>query len=192
MDCITLHNVLDSLQKEKNEQLALWIQHYGIQATAEQFNSPETIKTEYLSKGTFAFDEIDSRSLAISPDKKKGITYDGYFIDLAETPEDEIGLDDSHDIDLYDLENNRIHRIHFKGLAYSTDELFWLDSQRFILLGAINTGEKNQWIPYIQITNVIDSSSSIYRYKKVVQDVLPFEYLLKRLKRMQLPMAAAE
>lgn len=192
MDCVMLYKVFDALQKKKNDQLANWIQHYGIQAATEQFNSPETTKTEYLPKGMFAVDEIDNRSLAISPDKKKGITYDGYFIDLSETPEDEIGFDDSHDIDLYDLENNRIHRIHFKGIAYSTDELFWLDSKRFILLGAINTGEENQWIPYIQITNVIDSSSCIYRYKKVVQDVSPADYLLKRLKRMQQPVAAAE
>ena len=184
-DCVNVYQVLDSLQKKKSNGLVNWLRYYGINATPEHFNAPEKIKTEYLLKGSIDIDEIDSRSLAISPDNKRGITYDGYFIDLSETPADEIGFDDSHDIDLYDFESHRIHRIHFKGLAYSTDELFWLDNHRFMLLGAMNTGQENQWVPYIQITNLTDSSSCIYRYKNAVNDVAPFDYLLNKLKRPQ-------
>ena len=179
--------IWDTIQQREPQALAHWLRFYGIPAASSSFGAPVKTQTEnsLLGMDTIAPNELDIRNFAFSPDLQNGLTYDAYFIDLAETAEDEIGFDDSHDIMRYHFADHSIRRVHFKGLAQNTDNLFWLDNSRFVLLGAENTGNGYEWIPYIQVSNLADSSSYTYPYNGKVKDVKPIDFLLQRLRRMQ-------
>ncbi|MGV3762949.1 hypothetical protein [Parapedobacter sp.] len=187
--CADLQGMLDSLQREvwqgRHHALADWLQFYGISASAAAFQPPAISRTENRATGNFTLDGVDVSTLAVSPDRQNALSYEGYYIDLSETPEDQIGFDDSHNIELYNFSDSSIHRIHFKGISQSTDELFWLDNHRFMLLGATHAGQANGWVPYIQVTDLSDSSSCTYHYGETIKDVKPFDYLLQRLRKKQ-------
>lgn len=178
------------IQEKDPQALANWLGFYGIPATPSSFGTPVRTVMENHDLGSpgdlghLAHAEFDVRELAFSPDLQHGLTYDGYFFDLSEIVEEEIGFDDSHDIVLYHAVDSSLRRVHFKGSTQRTDDLFWLDDNRFVLLGAENTGE-SEWVPYIQVSNLVDSSSYTYPYSGSVNDTAPFDYLLQRLRKAQ-------
>lgn len=183
----SLSHLFDSLPGHLRMDLDSWTDYYQSRDSAfsfSRFNISRNGKANFLAVGTFDPNETDERMLALNPDKTFGITYEGYFIDLTEIPEDEIGFDDSHNINLYDFDDHRIYRLHFKGISESTDEVIWLDNERVVLLGAANTG-LDEWIPYVQVTNIKDSVSRTYSYSNSIKGVSPFDFLIKRLRLKQ-------
>ena len=180
-----IQDLWDAIQQQAPQALADWLKFYDIPASPSSFGAPTKTRIENRYLGSFDAAEFDIRNFAVSPDLKKGLTYDGYFFDLSEIAEDEIGSDDSHDIVLYDFVDSSIRRVHFKGLAQSTNDLFWLDDHRFVLLGAENTGQGYEWVPYIQVSDLADSSRYTYSYNGKVTEKKPVDYLLQRLRKMQ-------
>src|SRR5690606_19256235 len=131
----------DAIQQQSPHALADWLKFYNIPASPSSFGAPTNTRIENRDLGSLDTAEFDIRNFAVSPDLRKGLPSAGSFSDLAECAEDEIGFEDSHDIVMYDFVDSSTRRVHFKGLARSTDDLFWLDGHRFVLLGAENTGQ---------------------------------------------------
>lgn len=115
-NCKQLQEVVAGLSASQQEIYSSWLRFYRIKDTTGAFLMPRKGHVENQVIDTFDPDEVDMRSIALSPGKAKGLSYEGYFIDLSRQDSSEIGFDDSHTIELYDFNRKYIKRILLRDL----------------------------------------------------------------------------